>query len=83
MEYSQTLTNGISAPLRIVLILILMEYSQTVLVVVGFRATKCLNPYSNGILTDKNKRFYGNNHWNVLILILMEYSQTEICAKIK
>ena len=30
-----------------------MEYSQTLFFVMTTRAKKCLNPYSNGILTDE------------------------------
>ena len=53
MEYSQTFHVRCILQWFNVLILILMEYSQT-----GFKdwcnkANPCLNPYSNGILTDK------------------------------
>ena len=36
----------------------------------------CLNPYSNGILTDQEVRSDMLANYGVLILILMEYSQT-------
>ena len=52
-----------------------MEYSQTVIMESDNLTVSCLNPYSNGILTDAN---HGEPSISiaVLILILMEYSQT-------
>ena len=54
-----------------------MEYSQTFYKVWIFCLTFCLNPYSNGILTDKLSTDCWW-HMGVLILILMEYSQTSL-----
>ena len=45
MEYSQTQA-------LMMHILILMEYSQTQALMMHKRFNECLNPYSNGILTD-------------------------------
>ena len=53
-----------------------MEYSQTRLCQNGQRRQRCLNPYSNGILTDGNGMKTVVLDAQVLILILMEYSQT-------
>ena len=52
-----------------------MEYSLTVGYQYCKNNTDCLNPYSNGILTDMKTRveLFGTS---VLILILMEYSLT-------
>ena len=52
-----------------------MEYSQTFHRIYNTFVELCLNPYSNGILTDRRLVEY---RWrsHVLILILMEYSQT-------
>ena len=77
MEYSQTrCCCNMDRSGRIVLILILMEYSQTQTKLQKRLKSACLNPYSNGILTDHSlvEVFYQPSF--VLILILMEYSQT-------
>ena len=77
MEYSQTPRKGRGyRPSTAVLILILMEYSQTMRDRNGHEVAICLNPYSNGILTDKKKNDEHCSNVCVLILILMEYSQT-------
>ena len=52
MEYSQTSGTEEKPYPRRVLILILMEYSQTYLSWAREIYRRCLNPYSNGILTD-------------------------------
>ena len=59
-----------------VLILILMEHSLTTnRMVEQYGAFACLNPYSNGTLSDVVSGEY--NVWaSVLILILMEHSLT-------
>ena len=53
-----------------------MEYSLTHCTWYIKSLNTCLNPYSNGILSDCNHRrnFISSN--SVLILILMEYSLT-------
>ena len=53
MEYSQTAATFVSVNGASVLILILMEYSQTSTLNRLKIRQNCLNPYSNGILTDK------------------------------
>ena len=53
-----------------------MEYSQTVKQPVQRERSSCLNPYSNGILTDYETEYLDYAQQVVLILILMEYSQT-------
>ena len=53
-----------------------MEYSQTFLLQFPEGKGKCLNPYSNGILTNNIQVTGEIAKENVLILILMEYSQT-------
>ena len=52
MEYSQTTISRTTTTNRSVLILILMEYSLTTPFGVQNMILSCLNPYSNGILTD-------------------------------
>ena len=52
MEYSQTQFMGGNRFGIQVLILILMEYSQTSLFIGVCAGLSGLNPYSNGILTD-------------------------------
>ena len=54
MEYSLTTESGYSNDGVTVLILILMEYSLTLTKILRLRGTTVsLNPYSNGILSDK------------------------------
>ena len=53
-----------------------MEYSLTCPATAHSWYTMCLNPYSNGILTDAEHTPKVLVNGNVLILILMEYSQT-------
>ena len=55
MEYSLTRTAERVPSIFAVLILILMEYSLTIRRKVLDFQVPCLNPYSNGILTDNNK----------------------------
>ena len=52
-----------------------MEYSLTLLIVIGAIFIFCLNPYSNGILSDY-VFCWTKEVVYVLILILMEYSLT-------
>ena len=52
MEYSLTFPLKYKETGEIVLILILMEYSLTKTYLLTFNLSKCLNPYSNGILPD-------------------------------
>ena len=58
-----------------VLILILMELLYECLMENHFqRLHRCLNPYSNGICSERWRGFSNNNAVRVLILILMEYA---------
>ena len=56
MEYSQTSWGFRGLRVHPVLILILMEYSQTFPCSLHLAMIQCLNPYSNGILTDLQNR---------------------------
>ena len=77
MECSLTYENSEKSQRNGVLILILMEYSQTVAKGHIWRTYGSLNPYSNGILTDKYFELTIGGTL-VLILILMEYSLTNV-----
>ena len=76
MEYSQTNLWRQPPTGKLVLILILMEYSQTSSKTASPKLPSCLNPYSNGILTNLGWGAAASAYKEVLILILMEYSQT-------
>ena len=77
MECSLTYENSEKSQRNGVLILILMEYSQTVAKGHIWRTYGSLNPYSNGILSQTDNRGIRRKRCIfVLILILMEYSQT-------
>ena len=52
MEYSLTVIVTTVVTISAVLILILMEYSLTACLAWILRMNMCLNPYSNGILSD-------------------------------
>ena len=56
-----------------VLILILMDYSLRIAIAVAVAMISCLNPYSNGLLSEKYDNF-NLRYTRVLILILMDYS---------
>ena len=53
-----------------------MEYSLTISTEPTQLVTLCLNPYSNGILSDPWTALPQGKRFAVLILILMEYSLT-------
>ena len=82
MEYSQTLCGHRWYAHMGVLILILMEYSQTGEIKEYSLDETRLNPYSNGILTNMMYMVSVPQLSTVLILILMEYSQTCSCKNV-
>ena len=50
-----------------------MDYSLRIAIAVAVAMISCLNPYSNGLLSEKYDNF-NLRYTRVLILILMDYS---------
>ena len=78
MEHSLTKKMVMRATQQPVLILILMEHSLTLYRTGVSCPIQCLNPYSNGTLSDLNAMPKFSEVIQVLILILMEHSLTTI-----
>ena len=80
MEYNQTQRSGTLAQCcRNVLILVLMEYNQTLYYEKSYFVTSRLNPCFNGIQSNVIV-LLSAIFSSVLILVLMEYNQT-ICKR--
>ena len=51
-----------------------MDYSLSIQAALWLVCTACLNPYSNGLLSEGRNPLVQRERQNVLILILMDYS---------